>query len=248
MFYIINDWIRFTPDSKQLSSLKDEEIEISLSNQSARLLMEFIQHGDAVLSREHLLKNVWENFGLTPSNNNLYSATSELRRAFISLGENEKLIVTIHKVGFQLATNVTLIESDFIESEGVEQKKENKNKAINNSRVYFIFTVLLLSLSAMSLTYFKWDKKIKMKEYTAPVIEKVGKCNVYALGNLIKTTKEQVLENISIHTDIINSCKSQRYDIFYAVNENMSNYILIGHCEVNKNNNHENCVTTRVIK
>lgn len=247
MFYIIHNGIRFTPNLKQLSSLKDEEIEITLSNQAARLLMEFVQHGDAILSKEHLLKNVWEKFGLTPSNNNLYSATSELRRAIISLGENEKLIVTIHKVGFQLATNVTLIESDYLEHKGEKPAEEN-NKAVNDKSVYFGLAVILLSLSAISLLYFKWDKRIKMKDYTAPLITKVGNCNLYSLGNLIKTSKDQVLENISLHSDILNSCQSQRYDIFYAENENMRNAIVIGHCEVNKSNKHENCVTTRINK
>lgn len=247
MFYIIHNGIRFTPNLKQLSSLKDEEIEITLSNQAARLLMEFVQHGDAILSREHLLKNVWEKFGLTPSNNNLYSATSELRRAMISLGENEKLIVTIHKVGFQLATNVTLIESDYLEHKG-EKPAEEINKAVNDKSVYIGLAVILLSLSAISLLYFKWDKRIKMKDYTPPLITKVGKCNLYSLGNLIKTSKDQVLENISIHSDILHSCQLQHYDIFYAENENMRNAIVIGHCEVNKNNKHENCVTTRINK
>lgn len=248
MFYIIHNGIKFTPDSKQLSSSKDEEIEITLSNQSARLLMEFVQHGDAVLSREHLLKNVWEKFGLTPSNNNLYSATSELRRAFISLGVNEKLIVTIHKVGFQLAANVTLIEGDFIKREGGKQIEENNVKTVNDKSFYIKIAVIFFSLSAISLLCFKWDKRIKVKDYTAPLITKVGKCNLYSLGNLIKTSKEKVLENISIHSDILNSCQLQRYDVFYAENENMRNSIVIGHCEVNKNNKHENCVTTRFVK
>ncbi|WP_421081956.1 winged helix-turn-helix domain-containing protein, partial [Serratia fonticola] len=86
MLYIINGVIQYSPKLKELSLVQEEQNSLVLSNQASRLLMELIKNAGNDLSRDYLLKHTWEDFGLTPSNNNLYSAVSELRRAIASLG------------------------------------------------------------------------------------------------------------------------------------------------------------------
>lgn len=49
---------------------------------------------------------MWEEFGFTPSGNNLNKAVSELRKSFQSLGEGHELIVTVPRYGFRFDADV----------------------------------------------------------------------------------------------------------------------------------------------
>jgi len=115
MYYILNKNIKYDPAINELSLIEEANNSLLLSNAGSRLLRELIKNRDVVISREQLLKNVWEDYGYTPSNNNLYMAVSEIRKSFISLGENKDLIVTTPKVGLRLHAEI-----DIFDVEGVQ--------------------------------------------------------------------------------------------------------------------------------
>ena len=71
-------------------------------------LQEFIKHKGCDLSREELITRVWEEFGFTPSGNNLNKAVSELRKCFQSLDEGHEFIVTVPRYGFRFVADVVI--------------------------------------------------------------------------------------------------------------------------------------------
>ncbi|WP_252181431.1 winged helix-turn-helix domain-containing protein [Citrobacter sp. wls620] len=106
MFFICNNSLLFDPEAHAISLVGQPESVLTLSAPAVRLLQEFIKHRGRDLSREELIARVWEEFGFTPSGNNLNKAVSELRKSFQSLGEGHELIVTVPRYGFRFDADV----------------------------------------------------------------------------------------------------------------------------------------------
>lgn len=107
MFFILSNSLVFDPDTQRLSLAGQPESEVTLSAPAVRLLLEFIRNKGEELSREALITRVWQDFGYTPSGNNLNKAVSELRKAFKSLGVHVSPIVTVPGKGFYFDADVT---------------------------------------------------------------------------------------------------------------------------------------------
>nr|ALG88548.1 Glycopeptide resistance-associated protein R [Pectobacterium carotovorum] len=102
MKYLINEKIVFCTENKTLNNGIDN-IELNLT--CTRLLEILVTKKN--VSREYILDNVWEAYGLTPSDNNLNKNISVLRKTFVILGVDSSLIETIPKEGFLFNANVT---------------------------------------------------------------------------------------------------------------------------------------------
>ncbi|MGM7743331.1 winged helix-turn-helix domain-containing protein [Yersinia enterocolitica] len=109
MKYILNFTLVFTPEQRSLVLVNNDEVEIILSAPASRLLVELIKHMGVTLSRDELLKNVWEDYGYIGSNSNLNSYISEIRKAFINLGCDSQMIVTVPKVGMRFSANIETV-------------------------------------------------------------------------------------------------------------------------------------------
>ena len=101
MFFICNNSLLFDPEAHAISIVGQPESVLTLSAPAVRLLQEFIRHKGRDLSREELITRVWEEFGFTPSGNNLNKAVSELRKSFHALGDSHDYIVTVPRFGFR---------------------------------------------------------------------------------------------------------------------------------------------------
>lgn len=107
--YLINNTLLFSPEDGVLSLKDDQKNSELLSKPAARLFNELIRlyHNGHLATRDELLINVWENYGLVGSNNNLNTYISEIRKKIENLGENPRIIVTIPKKGFRLEGEIT---------------------------------------------------------------------------------------------------------------------------------------------
>ncbi len=93
MFFICNNSLLFDPEAHAISLVGQPESVLTLSAPAVRLLQEFIKHKGHDLSREELITRVWEEFGFTPSGNNLNKAVSELRKSF---GNDSNLLIVFY--------------------------------------------------------------------------------------------------------------------------------------------------------
>lgn len=108
MNYIINKNIYFNSLKGSLNSTNNSVIMVQLSKPGARLLAELIIHSGEIMTRENLIKKVWEDHNLTPSGSNLSNHISLLRKAFLQLDVTEHIIITVPKVGFRLEAEVDI--------------------------------------------------------------------------------------------------------------------------------------------
>ncbi len=243
MLYIIKDLYVFSPETKVLRLHNDHEVTITLSNQASRLLMEFIKNGDAILSKDYLLKAVWQDFGLTPSSHNVYSAMSELRRSFSNIGEVEPVIKTIPKVGFKFMQKVRQFREETEESR--ELKTEEREK-----RIFVIPMMLFFSMLTLLASYVAAESQRKTLNFTDQKTKKIStidNCSIYSFGYIYPSKDKiaMITEGILREND---KCRNGTYDIFYAELNNKGNYTFMSSCEKSKTGSHKNCVVDREIK
>lgn len=105
MKYRINAFIIYDAVDGTLS-LKEDEVDTQLSITANALLYYFIQNR-GVVSRDDVLKAVWDDNGLVSSNSNLNQYLSLLRKAFRQYGI-ENIIVTVARGRLEFNSDVTL--------------------------------------------------------------------------------------------------------------------------------------------
>lgn len=105
MKYKINAFILYDAVDGTLS-LKDDEVDTQLSITANALLFYFIQHR-GIVSRDEVLKAVWDDNGLVSSNSNLNQYLSLLRKAFRQYGI-ENIIVTVARGRLEFNSDVSL--------------------------------------------------------------------------------------------------------------------------------------------
>ena len=111
MIYIIDEQITYNSDDCTLSHLPTQET-LSLSISSGRLFEQLLNSDGEILSRDSLLTEVWDKYGLRGSNSNLNQYLSILRRALAAYG-CENLIITIPKIGIRLNTEIKIERESF---------------------------------------------------------------------------------------------------------------------------------------
>ncbi|MGQ5793294.1 winged helix-turn-helix domain-containing protein [Serratia sp. IR-2025] len=240
MNYVINKSIVFSTAQKMLHLDDSSENSVTLSNQASRLLLEFIKGNRTPLTKEHLLKNVWEDYGLTPSNNNLYMAVSELRKSFSNLGIEETLISTIPKTGFLFEASIDILKNDDkYRKDSIFKTKIN----IRNIICFFSIAIpLILSFFFMttrnevSFRDFLYEKK-----YSNTFI--YGLCEFNAINKDSEKNLNEIMKTLRERNKL--ECKKRVKKIFYQKTDNALTFI--GVCEIDVNNKNS-CESIKISK
>lgn len=201
MYFVLNKAVTFYPDTNELSLIHEHHNSIMLSKAACRLLLTLIQNANDIASRDFLLKKVWEDYGYTPSNNNLYMAISELRKALSSLGEEREILVTIPRIGLKFEADVDVLErnekneknikitpdnkttTEMETSSGMDvdihfiDKQEIKPKQKKVAISYAYFILIILSSTILLLIY---KKNPPMNDSNDKFAFKHGTCNIFS--------------------------------------------------------------------
>ncbi|EPN2807088.1 winged helix-turn-helix domain-containing protein [Serratia marcescens] len=100
MLFLINDSILYNENEGTISSLGAKATPIKLLNPTRRMLSIFVRNNQILISRSKIMNDVWSEYGLVASNNNLNNYISILRRTLDSFGA-EGIIVTQPRIGFR---------------------------------------------------------------------------------------------------------------------------------------------------
>lgn len=97
--YTIDNKFVFEQKTSRIYLKDDQNQNIELSKPAARLFNEIIllNMKKGIATRDELLTNVWEEYGLVGSNNNLNTYISEIRKKLEIVGIDPKSIVTVPK-------------------------------------------------------------------------------------------------------------------------------------------------------
>lgn len=113
MEYLLDEHIIFSVEDNTLINKHSPEQRVDITLTASRLLLLLVRHQGEVLTRETILKAVWEDYGLNASNTSLNQYISVLRGVFRSLESTRNVIETVPRIGFMMSAelNITSLQS-----------------------------------------------------------------------------------------------------------------------------------------
>ncbi|MBB1199848.1 transcriptional regulator [Enterobacteriaceae bacterium 89] len=218
MLFICNNSLVFDPGSYEISLIGQPESAITLSAPAVRLLQEFIRNKGCDLSREILIKRVWEEFGFTPSGNNLNKAVSEIRKTIQSLGDRHEYIITVPRFGFRFESEVSsqlkqsLLLSEPENTPVPQIKAENGKRLPVRWKKYLSLTALFVAVAGLVVAINR-PKSITAPATLKPVAEKIGHCRIWLINDhgrpLVLAKMAPLLEENNV------ACQREAYDVYY---------------------------------
>ncbi|AOF00621.1 hypothetical protein ATE40_015660 [Serratia surfactantfaciens] len=181
MKYIINNAIIYDAHKGTLSLNKNnDDKNVVLLKPSQRLLSLFIECNNEIVERERLLDEVWNNHGLTASNNNLSNYISGLRKTLAQLGQDD-ILVTYPRQGFKfVAESITLLGEEKDENNGETPKAhpltEKKTRRIKPLILLLLPLAVGLIAIGVALHYYTANNDLSF-------IGKYRSCNVFAIDS-----------------------------------------------------------------
>lgn len=269
MKYIINLTIVFEPESRLLLLRNDNQLTVGLSNPATRLLNEFIKNNKLELTREDLIKRVWEDYGFSPSNATLSNHISELRKAFEILGVSKNILITVPRIGFKMEAEIYPEtrepdepgEPDEPDEPDATKKIENtfSSHKITSEHLNHTTSLLMESNSGkhsvkkkillIFITFFLIAVVIAIEFITQPqddspmLIGVHDQCKIYTLDSG-KSGLEQFDSAKEMLTTEGIDCTKMDFDIYY-MEARPTNKVLkvnfMAACKKNDSSNYENC-------
>lgn len=226
MIYIINTIIVFDPVTRSLALKNDAQLSVELSKPATRLLSELIEHNQLTLVREDIIKNVWEDYGFSPSKGNLSNSISELRKAFASLGLHKEIIITVPRTGFKMeaeihpvvkgagrVTEETIETIEQVPAFGCTHMLPRLEKQVDRPirlKGRLLVPLVIFIVIAVAIIFSIWPKNEPIRLVTT-----IGTCNIFGLNNAKPSSDFMTNVNNMIETEGVN-CTNEPADIYYA--------------------------------
>lgn len=229
MYYIFNKSLKFRPDTSELSIINEAQSSVIISKPACRLLLALTRNAGCVIAREDLLRIVWEEYGYTPSNNNLYLAMSELRKAFFSLSNESDLLITVPKVGIKLEATVDCIEKKKNQHKAVDAEirpvGEIKSPLMTSVKVKISLSLVLIFLSIAFLIT-KLKNNLPVVDSKDAYVFKYRECTIYShtLSSGLVSNDEKFRSTIIEKLKEYNvSCDNIKKDVYFQMISRMHN-------------------------
>lgn len=227
MKYTINLIVVFDPEHRTLALNNNNQTALELSKPACRVLNEFIKNNGDNLPRESLLKNAWEDYGFPPSNASLNNCISDLRKAFVSLGIEKPIIITLPRLGFRMEAdihptpkhkpnaNVQNIEAVAEKTMTLIEEEPNATlpiampeRSIKKPKMPYILA-LVAGLAIVGIALLLWTPSTQLK-----LIGAYQQCDIYSIrkepvpGSELRA--KQILESEKL------DCNQTSQDVFYT--------------------------------
>lgn len=269
MKYIINLTVTFDPDNRLLILKSDAQQSVELSKPATRLLSELINNNKINLIRDDILKNVWEDYGFSPSNASLNNHISELRKAFTNLGISKDIIFTVPRVGFRMDAEIHPIQKIITEpapsddkttiNEGLKvspdgapaetgEPKDRSSPYLSLKKhrmLSFVLALLLLLTTLIGMTTL-----IRTKKENVSFLVTHEKCSIYNLNDN-KPDKNYTAKIIKEMTEEGIDCSREDLDVFYAEahpNNERLRVRLLAACSKIDASRYENCLNYKTVE
>lgn len=127
--YIIDNKIKFNPDSHTLTPLTEQGDFVLLHAPTSRCLKLIIERRSTTIKQRVFFTEVWEKFDIDATQNTLYQNISLLRRGLKQAGINNDVIQTVPRKGFSLAAGVSIeiVSQPKMQTTIVNSVEKNKN-------------------------------------------------------------------------------------------------------------------------
>lgn len=265
MKYIINLTLIFDPDSQLLMLRNNNLLTVGLSKPATRLLNELIRNNKIELTRETLIKHVWEDYGFSPSSATLSNHISELRKAFEALGGSKDILITVPRVGFKMEAEIhpetkrpkedasvempepAITAGEQVEKGNVTPNVTDSGRKTTRHRMLKPSLALVLALLAIAAAI----KLMTLNREEDPILVGVqDKCNFYTLSDN-KQNGEQSAHARKMLSDAKIDCSQINRDVYYIearpANDLLKVYFMAV-CTKGADMNYKNCNNYKLVE
>lgn len=197
--YLISNKIEFWPEDNLLVLHTDQLVNYTLTAPASRCFLFLLLKAPQVVPQNEIYKAVWEEESIFVPPNTLYQNIASIRRGLKTLAQNDNIIVTVPKKGFQIPPEINIreITSGEIFSETIistsEPPQKKENVIIIKMTVMGLFLIIAFALSLLfSLHYFHNDTKNDFFA-TYEILRKKEGCTFYHNSNTTDIDWEKVL-------------------------------------------------------
>ncbi|WP_252145859.1 winged helix-turn-helix domain-containing protein [Yokenella regensburgei] len=254
MRYIINASLIYDASNGSLSLPGGHEAETQLSVTANALLQFFLQHHD-VVSREEVLKKVWDDNGLTSSNANLNQYLSMLRKTFRQY-DIENIIITISRGNLQLNPQLQIetLDEPFtgtsetpktdIDTERIEPAAPPRPAMRHRGRCWYLASAALLGIAALLLSFTLAGKKPLRPLSLTPMTH--SQCELLASEDMLSSVAASTYGSNfdAVRQRLSLNCKpGERFVFFYGdkLQTNGLGRVFLAHCAVHEDNAFSYC-------
>lgn len=215
MVFTIFNMIAFRSEDGAMWNIAQPDRRLSFTTIPTRLFTYLLENADKMVSREELLNNIWNKYGLEPSNNSVNQYISLIRKSLSELGCDEEIIKTIPRVGFYIAREMVSASSET--PHNVETTSTKVQPAIEQSRLRGVYKPALLAISLIISTLLVLQPfrsatghlDYRFPKSTLYKIGNIATCPVYALSASspdVAARKEKLAEELAAaHAPCINN-------------------------------------------
>ncbi|WMT15650.1 winged helix-turn-helix domain-containing protein [Serratia fonticola] len=215
MVFTIFNMIAFRSEDGAMWNIAQPDRRLSFTTIPTRLFTYLLENADKMVSREELLNNIWNKYGLEPSNNSVNQYISLIRKSLSELGCDEEIIKTIPRVGFYIAREMVSASSETLHN--VETTSTKVQPAIEQSRLRRGYKPTLLAISLIISTLLVLQPfrsatghlDYRFPKSTLYKIGNIATCPVYALSASspdVAARKEKLAEELAaVHAPCVNN-------------------------------------------
>ncbi|WP_422526484.1 winged helix-turn-helix domain-containing protein [Serratia fonticola] len=179
MVFTIFNMIAFRSADGAMWNIAQPDRRVSFTTIPARLFTYLLENADKMVSREELLNNIWNKYGLEPSSNSVNQYISLIRKSLSELGCEEDIIKTIPRVGFYISGESVSYQQETPQS--VETTNTEVQPAIKQSRQRRGYKPALLAIGLIISTFLVLQP---FRFATGHLDYRFPKSTLYKIGNI----------------------------------------------------------------
>lgn len=200
MVFTIFNMIAFRSEDGAMWNIAQPDRRLTFTTIPTRLFAYLLENADRMVGREELLNNIWDKYGLEPSNNSVNQYISLIRKTLIELGCDEEIIKTLPRVGFFIAGDMVSRSQETQQS--VASVATETPPAKEQSRLQRGYKPSLLAISLIISTLLVMQPFRSANDYldysfpqsTLYKIGNIATCPVYSLYESSPFTAARKLE------------------------------------------------------
>lgn len=263
MKYIINNFLYYDAVDATLS-LHDNGISDTHLSITANALLYFLLQHDSIITRDEIMKRVWDDNGLTSSNGNLNQYLSLLRKSFRNY-QIENVIITIARGRLEINKDICIEIIDnnklhplfFNQEKQLDENIKTKNydykpdvnlvvidKDQRQERNWMIACAVLFTAALILL----WTAIISEHSINVVKLNQVsaGICELFSNENMINSEMSKSYRNsFNVVREKLNlECNEDRRFVFYYSDKFKNKGLgrtFMAHCAKNENNPYAYC-------
>lgn len=135
-YYIINDFLQFSPLSNRLTKLNEKNVYVTLNSPASRCLLMLIKQQGNIITQQEFMDEVWQKKGMVVGKNTYYQNISILRKTFKNIGMDEDIVITIPRIGLTLAQGVDI---RFVPAEENKSLLKSSKKTSRQKKAFRIY-------------------------------------------------------------------------------------------------------------